>query len=99
MKAEAAVEIPARAQMRQRDPGVLRVPDNRRNRAKNEHPDQQIHAGRLNFRRKRGTSARTNKNEINSKAIVYLQRKPNPISRTVNNKYHEPRKRSGVSNA
>ena len=47
MKSEAVVEIPTRAQMRQRDPGVLRVPNNRRDRAKNEQPDQQIHAGAL----------------------------------------------------
>src|SRR5262249_5021833 len=49
MKTEPMLEIPTRAQMRQRDPGMLRVPHNRRNRAKNEHPDQQIDAGAFEF--------------------------------------------------
>ena len=75
---QAAVEIPARAQMRQRDPGVLRVPHNRRNRAKNEHPDQQIHAGTFEFPSEPGTSASTINTEINSNAFVYLQRNPSP---------------------
>src|SRR5262249_62117540 len=49
MKSEAALKTPARAQVRQRDPGVLRVPDNRRNCANNEQSDQQIYAGPFEF--------------------------------------------------
>ena len=100
MKSEAALETPTRAQVRQCDPGVLRVPDNRRNRAKNEQSDQHINAGRiLNSRRSRGTSANTTKTETISKAFVYLQRKPSPISRPVVGQYHEPWERSTFSKA
>ena len=42
MKTEALLKTAARSQVRQRDPGVLRVPDNRRDRAKSEHSEQQI---------------------------------------------------------
>src|SRR5262249_9052442 len=62
-------------------------------------PISKYRPGRLNSRRSRGTSASTTKTETNSNAFVYLQRKPNPISRPVIGQYHEPRKRSGFSTA
>src|SRR4029078_9213885 len=52
-------------------------------------PISEYTPGRLNSRRSRGTSARTTKHEINSKAFVYLQRNPSPISRPVTGQYHE----------
>ena len=45
MEAEALLNTAARAQMRQRDPGVLRVPDNRRDCAKSKNSEEQIQAG------------------------------------------------------
>ena len=40
MEAKALFNTPARLQMGQRNPGVLRVPDNRRDRAKSEDGKQ-----------------------------------------------------------
>ncbi len=45
MESEALLDAPARAQMRQRNPGMLRVPDNRRNGAESENDEQRIQAG------------------------------------------------------
>ena len=47
MKPEAALETSARAQVRKRDPGMLRVPHNGRNRAKSENHEQQVQPGTL----------------------------------------------------
>ncbi len=49
MKAETVLEIPARAQMRQGNPGVLRVPDDWRNAAKTKNHQQQIQPRPLQF--------------------------------------------------
>src|SRR5439155_285468 len=45
MESEALLDAPARAQMRQCNPGMLRVPDNRRNGAESENDEQRIQAG------------------------------------------------------
>ena len=40
METKTLLDAAARSQMRQRNPGVLRVPHNRRDSAKSEHPEQ-----------------------------------------------------------
>src|SRR2546430_2139585 len=45
MQREAAVQAAAALQMRDRDPVVLRVPHNHRNRTKNEHNQQRVKTG------------------------------------------------------
>src|SRR6516162_2783499 len=82
MKTEAALEMPARAQMRQRYPGVLRIPDNRRNGAKKERPDQQVHAGPLEFASKPWNQRQDDQNRKCFKRIRILAKKAEPNQQT-----------------
>ena len=45
MEAETLLNPSTRAQMRQRDPSVLRIPDDRGDRAKSEYDKEQIQTG------------------------------------------------------
>src|SRR6266705_1734373 len=86
MEAETLLNPSTRAQMRQRDPGVLRIPDDRGDRAKSEYkPD------RANSCLTRGASEITSRTETSSSAFVYLERNPRPISNPVSGQCHEKR--------
>src|SRR5438034_1714550 len=82
MKAETALEIPARAQMRKGYPGVLRIPDNRRNGAKEEYPDQQVHTGPLEFAPKPRNQRQHDQNRKRFKRIRILAKKTEPNQQT-----------------
>src|SRR5438093_13048165 len=82
MKPEAAFEIPARTQMRQGYPGVLRIPDNRRNGAKKKHPEQQVSAGPLEFASKPRNQRQHDQNRKHFKRIRVLAKKAEPNQQT-----------------
>src|SRR4029453_15333632 len=82
MEPKALVDAPARAQMRQRNPGMLRVPDNRRDGAKREHDEQRIQTGPRKLLSEPGRQGEheQNRNKLECVRVFGKKSKPNQQS-------------------